>query len=216
MHCRFLIRLFTSAAFFVGSITFAGDCPSEKVVQLQRRWEQINYQTSEDLKEFQFEQLVNQADSADTLFPQCADILIWQGIIKSTYAGVSGGLSALGMVKEARASLEKAIEIDATALHGSAYTSLGALYYQVPGWPIGFGNSKKARSYLEKAIAMNPDGIDANFFYAEYLVEEREYEKAEVILHKALNASPRPGRKIADEGRKQEIHLLLASLREKI
>ncbi len=40
-------------------------------------------------------------------------------------------------MKEARASLEAALKIAPEALDGSAYTSLGSLYYQVPGWPLG-------------------------------------------------------------------------------
>jgi hypothetical protein len=55
--------------------------------------------------------------------------------------------------------------IDPRALQGSAYTSLGSLYYQVPGWPIGFGDDKRAEAMLLKALEINPDGIDPNYFY---------------------------------------------------
>ena len=58
------------------------------------------------------------------------------------------------------------------ALDGSAYTSLGTLYYKVPGFPIGFGDHKKARQLLEAALKVNPDGIDSNYFYGEYLFDE--------------------------------------------
>ena len=47
-------------------------------------------------------------------------------------------------------------------LDGSAYNSLGVLYYKVPGWPVGFGDKAKARELLQKALAINPKGIDAN------------------------------------------------------
>ena len=40
-------------------------------------------------------------------------------------------------MKEAKARLEIAIQAGSAALDGSAYTSLGSLYYQVPGWPVG-------------------------------------------------------------------------------
>ncbi len=72
------------------------------------------------------------------------------------------------------------------ALQGSAYTSLGALYYQVPGWPIAFGNDKKARQLLDKAILVNPGGLDSNYFYGDFLVHEKQYERASVVLNKAL------------------------------
>ena len=32
------------------------------------------------------------ADETVGQFPECAEVLIWQGIIKSTYAGATGGL----------------------------------------------------------------------------------------------------------------------------
>lgn len=77
-------------------------------------------------------------------------MLIWSAIIDSSWAGAKGGLGALSLVKQARSDLEKAISIDPNALQGSAWTSLGALYYQVPGWPIGFGDKNKAEEMLKK------------------------------------------------------------------
>lgn len=47
-------------------------------------------------------------------------------------------------MKEAKVLLEQVIEKAPETLDGSAYTSLGSLYYQVPGWPIGFGDDDKA------------------------------------------------------------------------
>ena len=78
---------------------------------------------------------------------------------------------------------------------------------QVPGWPIGFGDKKKARTYLEKSIQVNPSGIDSNFFYADFLSEQGEYEKAVEYYKKALAAPARPGREDADTGRKKEVEV---------
>ena len=98
------------------------------------------------------------------------------------------------------------------ALNGSAYTSLGALYYQVPGWHIAFGNNKKARKYLMKAVSVNPNGIDSNYFYGDFLIQEKEFREASKVLRKALTAKARPGREIADKGRRQEINSLLENM----
>ncbi len=76
------------------------------------------------------------------------------------------------------------------------------MFYQVPGWPIGFGNDDKAEVLLEKALVINPDGIDSNYFFADYLVSEKRYEEAGEYFNRALKAAPRPGREIADEGEK--------------
>ena len=172
---------------------------------IQHRWAEIQYQLPEEEKEKAFEELAGEVGQFVEAFPDRAEPLIWQGIVLSTYAGAKGGLGALGLVKEARKSLEAAIAIDARALHGSAYTSLGSLYYQVPGWPVSFGDDDKAEKYLQKALSINPEGIDPNFFFGDYLLEQGEATRAQIYLNKALNAPPRAGREVADAGRRKEI-----------
>jgi Tfp pilus assembly protein PilF len=68
--------------------------------------------------------------------------------------------------------------------------------------------------HLQKGLSINPDGIDPNFFYGEFLFDEREYQQALDHLQKALNAPPRPGRELADEGRREEVRDLIAKTRE--
>ncbi|MYN03219.1 tetratricopeptide repeat protein [Pseudoduganella sp. DS3] len=195
------------------SIALAG--VPEDVSNLQQKWEQIRYKTPAAAQEAQYEQLVAEAQKTAAGNPGSADVLIWYAIIESTYAGAKGGLGALSHVKSARKALEQAIAINPDALNGSAYTSLGSLYYQVPGWPIGFGDDKKALEYLKKGLAINPDGIDPNYFYGDFLFRKGEYAEAERALNKALQAAPRPGRKVADEGRRGEIEQLLAKIAAK-
>lgn len=172
---------------------------------VQQRWAHIQYELPESGREKAFEELAAGAAKLVEAYPGRAEPLIWQGIVLSTYAGAKGGLGALGLVKEARRSLESALDIDPKALDGSAYTSLGSLYYQVPGWPLSFGDDKQAEKYLQKALAINPTGIDPNYFFGDYLLEQGDPERAKVYLNNALNASPRPGREIADAGRREEI-----------
>ncbi|WP_372957410.1 tetratricopeptide repeat protein [Marinobacter sp.] len=179
---------------------------------IQQRWAEIQYQVPEDDKEQAFEALAGQAETLTARYPDRAEALIWRAIVLSTWAGEKGGLGALGLVKEARRHLEQAIDIDDRALDGSAYTSLGSLYYQVPGWPIGFGDDDKARRLLQKALSINPDGIDPNFFFADYLIEQGEEERARQYLERALSAPDRPGRALADKGRRQEARDRLANL----
>ena len=111
---------------------------------------------------------------------------------------------------------EKALQLNAQALQGSAYTSLGVLYAKVPGWPIGFGSDKKAAQLLQKALEINPQGIDPNYFYAEFLADNRDYAAAMRYLEQAAKAPARPGRESADLGRQQEIATLLAKVSKKL
>ena len=85
----------------------------------------------------------------------------------------------------------------------------------MPGWPIGFGDDKKALEYLQKSLALNPAGIDPNYFYGDYLFRNGNYVEAERVLLKALQAPPREGRQLADEGRRKEAAELLERVREK-
>lgn len=209
--------LIIAALGFTALPTFAlSDNGQAQLHQLQTRWAEINYQTPEKQREEAFAKLVTQADAALASEPKAAELLIWRGIILSTEAGAKGGLGALGLVKEAKASLEQALAIDPQALAGSAYTSLGSLYYQVPGWPIGFGDDEKAEKMLTQALAINPDGLDPNYFYGDFLQRQKRYEEARAALEKALAAKDRPGRELADKGRRAEATALLQQVESKL
>lgn len=209
-------RALLAAALAVSAIPFAHAAPvDDAVAELQREWEVIRYQAQPSEREKRFEALAAKARKVSEGFAGRAEPLVWEGIIVSSWAGEKGGLGALGMVKQAKALYEAAIQIDGNALDGSAYNSLGVLYYKVPGWPVGFGDKGKARELLQKALAINPKGIDPNFFFAEYLVETRHPDEAVAYLERALQAPPRPGRKLADEGRREEVRALLEKAKAK-
>lgn len=187
----------------------------ERLDQIQAEWAEIKYRAPDKEQEKAFERLDASAREALAESGDAPELLIWRGIVLASWAGAKGGLGALDLVKQARSSFEAALEKDPSALDGSAYTSLGSLYYQVPGWPIGFGNDKRAEEMLQKALAINPDGIDPNFFYGDYLLREGRYDEARAVLLKARAAAPRPGRELADAGRRREIDALLAQIDDK-
>lgn len=190
----------------------AGQDPAILLLDLQHKWATANYQVPEKDREAAFKALVPAAEDAVKQYPQSASLLAWRGIILSTYAGAKGGLGALDLAKQALTSLEAAAKIDEKALGGGIDTSIGALYYKVPGWPLGFGDDDKAADYLAKGLALNPTGIDENYFYADYLIEQGEKGKAKQYLERALSAAPRPDRPDADAGRRQDIAVAMAKL----
>ncbi len=207
------LRAAFGALMFAALPVFAG--VPEDVTRLQQEWEQIKYALPAAEQEARFERLTGEAGRLRAQNPNSAELMIWHAIIESTYAGAKGGMGALSSVKSAKKSLEQALATSPDALGGSAYTSLGSLYYQVPGWPIGFGDDKKAEQMLKKGLAINPDGIDANFFYGEFMFRKGDLAAAETYLYKALAAAPRPGRKLADDGRRKEIAQLLDKIAAK-
>lgn len=211
-----LKSLLLGAAFFAvlaASPSLAATGEDQPVLQsLQHEWAKANYGLQGDEREAALKALVPKAEAAVSQFPQSAPLLAWRGIIMSTYAGAKGGLGALDLAKSALQSLEAARKIDEKAIGGGIDTSIGALYYRVPGWPLGFGDDDKAADYLAKGVALNPAGIDENYFYGDYWAEQGEKDKARTYLEKALAAAPRPGREDADAGRRTEINALLKKI----
>ncbi|MDH5427031.1 MAG: tetratricopeptide repeat protein [Nitrospirota bacterium] len=198
-------------------VTEAASPMDQDIQTLSQEWAHIKYEISNgDEQEKQMEALITKSAAVTKKYATHAEPYIWQAIITSTQAGISGGLGALGYAKDSKKLLEQAEAINPRALDGGIYTSLGALYYQVPGWPIGFGDDEKARTYLERARTMNPDAIDPNYFYGEFLIAQGEYAKAIAVLEHALAAPDRPNRHIADKGRRAEVRQAIAMAKKKL
>ena len=196
-----------------GNAGLSSSAQMPEVREIQSEWARLYY-----LDEFlnkNYRELQALADQADLLaqdHPQNAEALVWDAIVLSTLAEKKGGLGALGLVKKARRKLEQAEAIDPEVLGGSVYASLGSLYSKVPGWPIGFGNDDKAEKYFRKALAINPQGLDINYFFAEYLVDQGNDVKALEHIERALQAAPMADRPLADQGRRQQAIKLRAEL----
>ena len=178
----------------------AGDPALDKeVTRLAEDWAKIKYLSSSDTeRQTKMDALGDQADALVKRYPGRVEALIWDGIITSERASLTWGLTALNYATRARDILLEAQKLDPKALDAGAATSLGVLYYRVPGFPIGWGDSSKARQYLEQAVANAPNGRDAHYFYADFLYEQGEYQKAEQVLTVALSLPHHPERPVWD------------------
>jgi tetratricopeptide (TPR) repeat protein len=203
------------AAVLLAGTAFAAPI-DDAVADLQHDWESIRYKTPAAQQAERYETLAGKAHNVVEAFPNRAEPLIWNGIIVSTLAGAKGGLGALSLAKDAKAMYEQALKLNPSALDGSAYNSLAVLYYKVPGWPVGFGDKARAKELLDRAVAINPKGVDPNYFYGEYLVETGKPAEAIPYLERSLAAAARPGREIADAGRKEEAKALLDKVRAQV
>jgi len=210
-------RIGTSSLLFfcvLSSLARAADTPMpESVAGIAHRWASISYHSPEKNREQELTTLAVDAEKQTKAYPGKVEPLVWQAIVLASAAKAQGGLGALSKAKQARDLLLEAEKMNPSALNGAIYTSLGSLYAKVPGWPIGFGNADKARSYLETALKLNPTGMDANYFYADFLVSQKEYAKAMEHLTLALAAPARIGREDADAGRRKEVESLITDLR---
>jgi tetratricopeptide (TPR) repeat protein len=202
------------AAVLASMPSYADDFGKD-LAAIQSEWATANYQTAGKARGDAFTALVDHAATFRARYPERAEAQAWEGIVLSTYAGEVGAMGAMKVAKAARAALERAEKLDPTALAGGIYASLGALYSKVPGGFIGFGNDTLAAQYFEKALAVDPDNIDNNYFYGEFLLDQGAYGHARTVLEHALAAPAVVDRPVFDAGRREEIRALLAVAQRK-
>ena len=185
-----------------------------EVARIESGWAIANYQVKGEAAQVAaLDPLIARVAALSQRYPGRAEPLVWTGVLQTSKAGVVGGMAGFGLVKAARQVLEQAERIDARACNGLGLSQLGTLFYQVPGFPIAFGNRAKARTYLERALAIAPDGLAANLAYGDFLVTGGNPAKAEMVLRHALGAPRDPGQPVADAGRRAEVEVLLRKLR---
>lgn len=186
------------------------------VAALRSEWDTVNFTMKKEDQVKPLEALIQKSAALHKANPGNAPVLIWEGIIHATYAGAKGGLGALGECKTAKELFEQAIAVDPAALHGAAYTSAGSLYYQVPGWPVGFGNDEKAEEMLKQGIALGPRDLDAHYFYADFLVQQKHWKESVKVLQAGLATPDDPQRPLFQKGRRDEMSRLLATAKAKL
>jgi len=211
--CRVLLSGGMALGITLVGMTGVHAAPGDDdVFPLSKRWAQINYQVSGDAQEKGMEALGKEVRALADQYPDNAHVLTWEGIILASWAKARGGLGALDLAKEAKATLEKAISLDPKGDNASAYVTLGALYDKAPGWPVGFGDDEKAGEVLRKGLEVNPTGMDTNYYYADYLASEGRDEEALKHARLAQDGPPRPNRELADQELQKEIAALIKRL----
>lgn len=203
-------------ALLIAVVPAAADGLASEILHLQQRWAKVAYQVDPDGRAAAFDVIAADTHALAERHPDRAEPLIWEGVVRASEAGAKGGLGALKLAKEARRLLLAAEKIDPEALDGDIYVTLGALYTQAPGWPIGFGDKEEAERYLKRALALHPDHIDPNYFYGDWLIRRHRYADAVFYLERALAAPPRPGRPVADAGRRAMVEKALEGARAKV
>ena len=174
------------------SLLFYNSCLAdqlnEKLSRIQTEWEQVHYTYPEEKQSEAFQPLLKQATALTKEYPSYAEPFILQAAIILTNAATENAFSALNSVHKARDLLVKAISINPEAKQGSAFVTLGTLYYKVPGWPIAFGDDDEAEKLLLTALKISPDAIDTNYFYGDFLLSQGKLKVAAVHLQRAIQA----------------------------
>lgn len=169
------------------------------VQKIESKWAHIHYQLAHDQQASAYQQLLIELESLKLQHPDQAELLIQQAIIIASNAENIDALSALQAINRARELLLHAIKLDPNASEGAAYVTLGSLYYLVPGWPIAYGDNKVAQTMLKKALDINPNTIDANYFYGDFLVTQDQHQEALSYFKRAISIPVRSNQVFADK-----------------
>jgi len=168
-------------------LAIAGDMEA-RVSKIEEAWVDTSVDKSRPQRENIFLKLTKDISNVVMSFPGQAKPLILKSAILLTMAEDASSFVALGLVKQAKALLDKAIDLDPKANKGSALVTMGVLYYKVPGWPIAFGDNDVAETYLLKALEVDPNGVASNYYYADFLLEQGKKKQAVSYLNKAVIA----------------------------
>ena len=167
----------------------------QELTAVIRDYDSAMYDTMDNAaKAKALEAVMNRAANLVKQYPNRAEALVWHGMSQAELSATSASLS---LVKQARKTLEAAVAITPNAYAVDAYSTLGGMYANVPGFPLAFGDKKIARVNFEKALAINPASIGANVGYARLLLKLGENAEAIKYATAALNGTPRPGREKA-------------------
>lgn len=182
---------------------------------LEREWALVYYQADETKQKQAYPVLLDKAAELVKRYPGAAEPKIWLATLMSANAEFESPFAALSTLEKAKKLLEEAIKSNPNALDGMAYVTLGTLYYMVPGWPVSFGDDEIAERLLKTSLAINPNGIDANYFYADFLLRQGLAAEAERFFEKAAKAPVRKHQVFADTQLQNEAKLALAQTQQR-
>lgn len=206
----------TIVAFLLlaSNFIYANDIRPE-IGKIEYQWATIYYAQNNSEQEKQYPALLKNITGLLKLYPESAELMIWQAITLSTNAAYEPPFTALDSINSAKRILETVIQKKPDALDGAAFVALGTLYYMTPGWPISFGDQIKAEKLLLTALELNPNGIDPNYFYGNYLLSKNEIDRASRYFNLALKSPIRQDQAYADQQLKNEALYALKNTRQR-
>ena len=208
------------AAIICAAFLLTGALPAradEALSAIENRWSEIRYAMKDNHEQLAaLRDLRAQTQALMDQRPTAADVLLWHAMVLLLEADKHHSVASLGLAKDARDLLEAAAQNDTGTVSSMIHTALGALYNEIPGWPIGFHDDGKARAHFAKALEANANGMDANYFYGDYLVQQHKYREALPYLEKALAVPVRPEHERYDTGLRTEVVTALAIARQKL
>lgn len=205
------MKKYVAWSFAVVALLFSGMAFAASIDDVRAEWEAVSVAPAGD-KEARLSKLAETTEALVSANGNSAEAQTWHGIVLAGLAREQSKLAGLRTIKKARTALETATKLDPNGLDGSAYVTLGAMYAQVPGRPIAFGNVKTAEEMFKKALSVRTTGPDVYSYYANFLADQKRNEEAKQYAQKAVAESPRAGRTNSDGVLIKEAQKLLDSL----
>lgn len=182
---------------------------------IESEWAGIYYSTPKNQQEKAYDGLLEKTEHLLANEPDSTELMYWQAVILASRAGLQNGFSALQAINQAKDILEDVIGRKPDTANGSAFVVLGTLYYMVPKWPIAFGDNSKAQALFEQALKINPNSIDANYFYGDFLLGNKKAKEAQTYFEKAIALPSRKSQEFADNQLKNEVKQALLNTKNR-
>ena len=153
-------------------------------------------ETDKEKRIEKYQRAIDAAEQATKVNPKSASGHFWRAAAIGRQGLDKGVLKALNNASTMRDSLEITIEKNEKIERGAAHRALGRLYYELPGFPLSFGNNKKALEHLEKAYAIGPQEPANNAYYAQMLVKNGKKDEAKKYIDYVLAYPVKPEHKL--------------------
>lgn len=209
------MKLTTFVALLVLSFQSFAAGVADSVQNIETEWAAIYYKLPKAKQKAAYEALLAKAARLSAQFPDSAEPVFWQAVVMASNAELQDGFTALKAIHKSHDLLLEAIKMNPQTANGSAYVTLATLYYMVPKWPIAFGDNDKAEEMFKAALAINPNSIDGNYFYADFLQANNRQQEAQHYFEKAVSAPSRPEQLFADNKLKEQVKLALTNAKNR-
>ena len=209
-----IVLLFVSGSTLAQATEMLNN-PCQSPLELENNWAKTRYVTPSDKRIPEFTTMLIMLNNAPLACLNSAEYQIIEAMIKGSMAKLQSRFKAIKQIKQIKRHLEKAIRRKPSAMNGLGWTLLGLLYDKSPGWPFSLGDDEKAEQAYLNGLKYNPDGMDANYYYGDFLLRKGRLEEARKFLYKASQADLRSGHEIADQGRMGDIRRSFAKLARK-
>ena len=204
--------LFVAWVIFAGTASGAASARQDEFLTVAQEWDQAQYSAMGDhSRMLALQRLGAHIEALSAAAPRDVGLLSWRAVALAAEADATDGPRALLTAGRAKRLLDAAIMLRPDGeIRGMLEATLGALYFQVPGFPLGFGDSAAAEAHFRASLIADPTSPESLFYFGDFLLAQHRDEEAVASFRKALRGLPRAGRPIGDAGLTHRIEAGLA------